>query len=680
MKFNNKIVRTIRSFKKREVTMRDRFITRVLLPPFLILLIIGGLAFWQLNSFLRDQAVDDLRIAASSTAIRLEREIVIRETVLKNTADEISSIEGTYVSEVAKLDNDRNGCREYYLQKFKFADSPEGVCDVFSKNANGSKPSLALIEDIYIESAKSLQSSEVKDINQRLSAFKLFFPETVALLVTGENDRIVSSAVTGGIEIASEELKNLSVSALDQPLRGRIIFTSSYKIAIFAFPTTTGSVLAAYDVNNDNYIRPSWINTPINNNDGLAIVTENNKNIVYPTVRDEAQILESTKEITDTSSINTNLSGVQNIIVSEEVGGSDWTILIASPEAIVFDQLRNTQITVVFISGLIIVGFLWVGTFFIKKTTDSIAQLSTAAMVYGSGRFDYMLSLDESEKEFIQLAETMKYMAERISKNEQEIDEKNKEFISIATHELRSPMTSIIGYLSMLKDDLENKMSKQDALLFNGAYDGTIKLRDLVNDMLDAARLEGGREEFTLKKLEISNYINDCLSSMKIVAEQNKITLNYDDKNSGNVFADEAKLRIILNNFVSNAIKYNRHGGIVKVNHFKDNGHLITTIANNGPTIPEDQQAHMFEKFFRVDTPELKKITGTGIGMYVTKQYIVAMGGKVWFTSSPGQDTVFYFSLPMTGTESSSSEGGTKTSTPKPKNSKWIMRWRRHLQ
>src|SRR6187402_1094697 len=110
----------LKRLSKREPTMRDRFISRVLLPPFLILLIIGGLGFWQLNEFLKDQAIDNLQVAAKVTSIRLEREIAIREAMLKSTANEITSIKGDYVSELAKLELSRAGCREFYLKKFIF--------------------------------------------------------------------------------------------------------------------------------------------------------------------------------------------------------------------------------------------------------------------------------------------------------------------------------------------------------------------------------------------------------------------------------------------------------------------------------------------------------------------------------------------------------------------------------
>lgn len=659
---------------KREVTMRDRFIFRVLMPPFMLLVVIGVLFFWQFNTFMTERAINELQVAAQTTAIRLEREISIRQTVLENTADEIAAIKDAYTTSLQELENNRAACRLYYSETSRFSGSPDGVCDSFAQSV--SRPSLALIEDQFIENAKQLQNTEITSVNQRLSAYKQFFPETFAILVMGETGEILSFAASGDSGLSSDDFAEEAKRAIDSPIQGELKETDIATLALFAFPTNGGSVLVAYDVKNENYITPSWSTTPIDTNEAVTIIAETGKDVVYPSVRNANEFLTKTSKVSDSATIT--LNDVDNVVVAEQVGDSLWTVYIASPEAIVYEELRDTQLIAVIITGIFVVGFLWVGSFFIKRTTDNLAHLVTGAMVYGTGRFDYKLNIDTTEKEFRQLAETLQYMAQRIAKSEKENDDRNKEFISIATHELRAPMTSIIGYLSMLKESAEKKLSKQDAVLLNTAYDGTIRLRDLVNDMLDAARLEGGREEFSIQKLDMKAYISACLDSMQVVADENKVTLKYDDSHNAHVLADDAKLRIILNNFMSNAIKYNHKKGHVEVSHMQHNGELVTAIANSGPTIPGDQQEHMFEKFFRVDTPEHKKVTGTGIGMYVTKQYVETMGGKVWFSSSAGQDTVFYFSLPLAG--KGEPQNTVKKTTRKPTNSKWIMRWRRRMQ
>ena len=114
--------------------------------------------------------------------------------------------------------------------------------------------------------------------------------------------------------------------------------------------------------------------------------------------------------------------------------------------------------------------------------------------------------------------------------------------------------------------------------------------------------------------------------------------------------ADEQYLRVIINNFVSNAIKYNRPGGKVVISHALKGDKLVTSIEDNGLGIPESQKAHIFEKFFRIQDASHKDIPGTGLGMYITKQYIEQMRGKVWFESTHGKGTIFYFSLPIART------------------------------
>jgi signal transduction histidine kinase len=172
-------------------------------------------------------------------------------------------------------------------------------------------------------------------------------------------------------------------------------------------------------------------------------------------------------------------------------------------------------------------------------------------------------------------------------------------------------------------------------------------LRVLVNDMLDMARLEGGRVEFVIAPQDMKALAKDVVASLAITSQEKNIQLQYNETNALTVLADAAKLRIVLNNFVSNAIKYNRDGGSVTVSHTIQDNHLVTSIADTGLGIPEEQKAHMFEKFFRVKDKDRENVTGTGLGMYITKQYIEAMGGKLWFESTHGQGTTFYFSLPI---------------------------------
>jgi signal transduction histidine kinase len=649
----------LRMFGKRDSSLQGRFIGRVLLPPFLVLLVLGGLGFWQLDRLLRDQAIENLSSAAEATSIRLEREIFI--------------VKSKYQADIKKLQKDRAECRKHYEAEFTFSGSPGGVCDSFSVNLASSRPSLALIEDTYVNKAKELQANQRQNINQRLSAYKQFFPETLAVMIL-DDKQVVSSALSGAFEGSNEPFIADAKAARTAPVNGKVIQLEKFELAVFAFPIAKGSVLAAYDVNNKNYINSSWESSPINKDQSLVVILDSLGQVVYPELRDGAEL--SNPKIRDKGYSEIKLAGVRNIAVGKEVAGSNWLVVVTSPKAAVLSPIRDAQLVSAIIIGLLIVGFLWVGTFFIQRTVNNIIQLVTGAMVFGSGRLDYKLNLSHAEKEFKQLAETMNYMARRISDTEREIDMKNKEFISIATHELRTPMTAIIGYLSLFKEKHDKKLDKDSKKYLEEAYYGTVRLRDLINDMLDVARLEGGKVEFNLAPQNFEKIIDEIIDTQTTIANMSNIKLSYDSSQAAMVLADEGRLRIVINNLVSNAIKYNRPGGFVKVSHERKDGQLITVVKDNGLGIPAEQKNQIFEKFFRVKNSDRNTITGTGLGMHITKRYVQEMNGKIWFDSTHGQGSTFYVSLPIghKGDEQHKQVASDNNQSP------WIMRWRKRLK
>ena len=134
----------------------------------------------------------------------------------------------------------------------------------------------------------------------------------------------------------------------------------------------------------------------------------------------------------------------------------------------------------------------------------------------------------------------------------------------------------------------------------------------------------------------------------KLPAAEKGITVQYQPSATPiSIVADKTKLEIILTNFISNGIKYNRPNGSVVISQDVQAGMVQITIADSGLGIPEEQQAKMFQKFFRVEGTDRSNIPGTGLGMYITKQFIEGMGGKLWFESVHGKGTAFHFTVPI---------------------------------
>lgn len=635
------------SVSRHNANLQQRFIAGVLAPPFVILLVLGALGLWQLDGFVRAQAVNELQRSASTTAAKLEREFALRQTVLKRTGEELFVIKSDYLADRKKLDADRAACSDFVKQRKTFTGAPLGVCDPFLPYFASKGVSLPTIEDGYVTEGEQLTRDQSQRINERLTSYKQFFPETLALVVVDEEKQLVSSALSDVFKGSAEQLLPDAVAALGKPLEGKLSSVEGFRLATFAYPITGGSVLASYDLASDSFIKETWASTPINQGEALAVILDSTGQTAYPELAFNDEFKAANSSLRSKSYVDLNLNNISHISIGAEATGSNWLVAVASPKAVVFGPVRDAQLAAVVIIGLLLLGFLWMGAYFIHRTVRNIMQLVSGALVFASGKLDYKIQLRHSDREFEQLAETMNGMARRIASAEKEIDEKNKEFISIATHELRTPLTAIMGYLSMVSEDYGDQLSEPVRPMVQQALNSTTRLRTLVNDMLDVARLEGGRVEFVIVPQDIKAMAADVVETLGVTADEKMVSLVYADKGAQQVLADESKLRIILNNFVSNAIKYNRADGSVTISHSIKDGQLTTAITDTGLGIPEDQKAHMFEKFFRVTNADREKVVGTGLGMYITKQYILAMDGKLWFESVHGQGTTFYFSLPL---------------------------------
>lgn len=227
-----------------------------------------------------------------------------------------------------------------------------------------------------------------------------------------------------------------------------------------------------------------------------------------------------------------------------------------------------------------------------------------------------------------------------------ELEQMKQELISLATHELRTPITAIKGYLDMiLAGDTggvsgETKETIKEVVMINQ------RLADLVDDLLNVGRIEQGRMTIKLQAIELSALIAQTVREYLPQAEDKHLTLVFHDRSIPQVKADPTRLRQVLNNLISNAIKYTKKGSI-EISVQIDAKKIICQVKDTGIGISEQAQKKLFEKFYRVRTPATVEITGTGLGLWITKKLLEMMGGKIWLESEEGKGSTFYFSLPV---------------------------------
>ncbi len=217
------------------------------------------------------------------------------------------------------------------------------------------------------------------------------------------------------------------------------------------------------------------------------------------------------------------------------------------------------------------------------------------------------------------------------------------DFLSSMSHELRTPMNAILGFAQLLEFDPHISEDQQDSV--NEVLKAGRHLLQLINEILDLSRIEAGRIEIMLEPVECSEVIGDVVSLVQHVADRAGISLQWENA-TGVAFGDRTRLKQVITNLVTNAIKYNRPNGSVKIAVRADSGKCKRiSITDTGYGIPADRQPELFQPFSRL-VPEGSDIEGTGIGLVISRRLVEMMGGRIGLDSTPGIGSTFWVELP----------------------------------
>jgi len=241
---------------------------------------------------------------------------------------------------------------------------------------------------------------------------------------------------------------------------------------------------------------------------------------------------------------------------------------------------------------------------------------------------------------------------QRANKKLKELDQMKDDFVSVASHELRTPMTAIKSYLWLALDGRGGKLTEKQKYYLDRAYISTDRLIKLVNDMLNISRIESGRITIEMNKIDIQQLVQDVIDEVKPRADEVKVkvTLDQPQKKILPVLADPDKIKEVLFNIIGNSLKFTPEKGTITISfESKEDGHVIIHVRDTGRGIDEKDMGTLFTKFGMVEGSYVtnKKASGTGLGLYISKSIIELHKGKIW-AQSPGidQGTTFSFTLP----------------------------------
>jgi len=319
--------------------------------------------------------------------------------------------------------------------------------------------------------------------------------------------------------------------------------------------------------------------------------------------------------------------------------GITGAILIFSPTSILNGNINNIRMIIWTIALIFILLSIAATYFNALRISKPIFKIEQAAkrIAYGQKVEDIEIKTND---EIEQLAVSFNYMKKQLAKTE----EIRREFIASISHDLRTPLTSIRGFVEAM---IDNVIEPQDHNKYlNFIQDETSRLTRLTDEILQSAKIQSGSIKLHRENLKIKGIMETVLSSLKVSADEKSIVILLEYKEELQVFADEDRLKQILINILGNAIKYTENGGNINIQVKDMFTKVLFTVKDTGIGISQKDLPFIFEKFYRADKSRQSSQGGTGLGLSIVKSLVELHEGRIWALSEQGKGTEVYFEIP----------------------------------
>ena len=326
-------------------------------------------------------------------------------------------------------------------------------------------------------------------------------------------------------------------------------------------------------------------------------------------------------------------------------GGEGSFFIVTSARSLISQKaLREilfSLILVLCITSIVLTRWIQKGIF------KPINQLNTAMQNIAEGNLEYMLTTQEKGEigELYRNYEDMRLRLKESTDEKLEHEQKNKELVSNISHDLKTPITSIKGYVEGIMDGVADTPEKMDKYI-KTIYDKANDMDRLINELTTYSGIDSNRIPYTFRRINVADYFGDCVEEVGLDLESKNIELNYDvlvDPDT-QIIADPEQLKRVINNIISNSVKYmNKEKGVIDIRILDELDSIRVEIEDNGMGIAAKDLPNIFERFYRTDASRNSSKGGSGIGLSIVKKIIEDHGGYIWATSKENEGTCMHF-------------------------------------
>lgn len=326
--------------------------------------------------------------------------------------------------------------------------------------------------------------------------------------------------------------------------------------------------------------------------------------------------------------------------------GGEGSFFIITSISSLLSRKTLYRMAFAFILVLVFTSFL-LTQWFRKGIFTPINQLNTAMQNIAEGNLEYMLTTEEKGEigELYRNYEDMRLRLKESLDEKFEHEKKNRELISNISHDLKTPITAVKGYVEGIMDgvaDTPEKMDKYIKTIYNKAND----MDRLINELTTYSGIDNNRIPYNFHRINVAEYFGDCVEEVGLDLESKNIQLNYEDlvEPSTQIIADPEQLKRVINNIIGNSIKYlDKERGVIDIRILDEVDSIRVEIEDNGKGIAAKDLPNIFERFYRTDASRNSSQGGSGIGLSIVKKIIEDHGGYIWATSKENEGTCMHF-------------------------------------